>query len=181
MNKQKYLWVGIVAILTLQLVNSGYDYFGDKNEIVYIDNAKLLKDYLGMVDARKSFEEKSSVWRANIDTLSNEIAISIRQYETEMGDLSKKEKQLSQELIRNKQVQLQKYQQVIQQQSAQEDERITQEVLTKVNVFIAAYGEANNYKIIMGANTSGNIIYAQSGLDITDEVIRELNNNYQGS
>ncbi len=180
MKNQKYLWIGIIAILLLQAVNFGYNYFDTKDEIVYIDNARLLNDYQGMVAARKSFETKAMSWKSNIDTLTNEVTKSIKQYEKDLARLSKKEKQRSQELIRNKQKQLQNYQQAIQQQSAQEDAKMTEEVLTKVNTFLADYGKSHHYKIIMGANTSGNIIYAEDALDITDKVLAELNNNYAG-
>ena len=94
--------------------------------------------------------------------------------------MRKKERQLAQELMKSKQLQLQNYQKAIQQQSAQEDAAATEKVLTSVNTFLKEYGERKNYKIIMGAYSSGNIIYAQEGLDITDEVIDALNKNYSG-
>jgi len=179
-NKIKFLWIGIVLIIIIQIASFSFSYLQTKEEIVYIDNGRLLNSYQGMLDAKKAFENKSIAWKANIDTLSSEVTLAIKNYEKESARLSKKEQQLSQELIRTKQQQLQNYQQAIQQQSAQEDLKMTEEVLTKVNSFLAAYGKEQNYKIIMGANTSGNIIYAEDGLDITDEVIEALNQQYIG-
>lgn len=176
----KIVLIALSFIIAFQVFSFSYPFFADKQEIVYIDNARLLDNYQGMKDARQAFERKSMAWKANIDTLMSDVQVAIKNYEKESASLSKKEKQLSQELIKTKQKQLQNYQLAIQQQSAEEDARMTEEVLTKVNAFLTDYGKQNSYKVIMGANASGNIIYAQDGLDITDEVIEALNQHYIG-
>lgn len=176
----KLVWLGIVAILLLQITTFSIDFLKSEKEIVYIDNGKLLQEYQGMKDAQKVFQSKAESWKANIDTLASEVTRAIRDFEKESQTMSKKERQLAQELMKSKQLQLQNYQKAIQQQSAQEDAAATEKVLTSVNTFLKEYGEHKNYKIIMGANSSGNIIYAQEGLDITDEVIDALNKNYSG-
>ncbi len=177
----KMMWPGLAVIIIIQLFSLGYQLFANAERIVYIDNARLLNNYQGMVDARKAFEAKAATWQANIDSLTSDVMGAIKHHEREVAGLSKKEKELSEELIKTKQQQLQNYQQAIQQQSAQEDSQMTERVLTNVNAFLSKYGEKNNYKIIMGANASGNIIYAQNGLDITDEVLAVLNEQYLGS
>jgi len=179
-SQSKYLWIGIVLIIAFQVFSFSYSYLKSSEEIVYIDNAKLLNNYLGMTEARKEFETKSLSWKANIDTLVNEVTVAIKDFEKNNAQMSKKEQQLSKGLIKTKQQHLQNYQQAIQQQSAQADAQMTEEVLTKVNAFLSAYGEKNNYRIIMGANSSGNIIYAEDGLDITEEVLDALNKQYIG-
>ncbi len=179
-NTIKYLWIGIIVIIMMQVFSFTFNQFQENKEIVYIDNGKLLNGYQGMLDARKKFENKSLAWKANIDTLAVEVTRAIKKYEKDSQSMTKKERGLSQELIKSKQQQLQNYQQAIQQQSAQEDAQMTEEVLTKVNSFLVAYGKDKNYKIIMGANSSGNIIYAQDGLDITEEALDALNKQYIG-
>ena len=46
--------------------------------------------------------------------------------------------------------------------------------------FVAEYGEENGYTYIFGSNESANIMYAKEGLDITDEILKELNESYGG-
>jgi len=179
-SKPNYLWIGITLIVAIQLFSFSFSYLNTGEEIVYIDNGKLLNGYQGMLDARKDFEQKSLAWKANIDTLAMDVTVAIKNYEKDSQEMGKKERKLSQELIKSKQQQYQQYQQAIQQQSAQEDAQMTEQVLTKVNAFLASYGQDKNYRIIMGANSSGNIIYAQDGLDITEEVLNALNKQYVG-
>ena len=94
--------------------------------------------------------------------------------------MTKKERSLTEQLLANKQRQFQNYQQNIQQKSQQEDVQMTQQVLSEVNSFIEAYGEKHGYSLILGANNSGNIVYAETYLDITEELEMALNNNYKG-
>lgn len=180
MKNSKYILMGLAAILVIQVSSIIWSTVNKPTDVVYIDNDRLLDNYQGMIDAREDFEAKQLVWRANIDTLTMGVTKAIQDFEKSSAQLSKDEQVRSKALIKNKQLQLQQYQQAIQQQAQQADEEMTTLVLTQVNTFLSAYGEANDFKVIMGANHSGNILYAQSDLDITDQVLEELNQKYTG-
>jgi outer membrane protein len=164
-----------LSILTLALAFSLYLHFGKTQEIVYVDSAKLLNEYKGMKTARAEYEKKAKEWKSNIDTLTGEIQKMLLVHEKAISGMTKKERQLSEELLRTKQQQLGQYQQVIQQKAQEEDQRVTQAVLTEVNNYLKDYGKSHNYSIIL-ATANGNIVYAEDALDITDEVIKGLNN-----
>lgn len=154
--------------------------FLDEEEIVYVDTTVLLENYEGMKEARAAFQQKAVLWQANIDTLKSELDQKVRAFESEQATMTAKEKALSQELIKTKQQQLVDYQQGIQQKYQQEDYAMTEQVLTQVNAFIASYGKEKGYKMILGANNSGNIVYAREALDITADLQKALNDNYLG-
>lgn len=180
MKRSKYIMVGIVAILIIQISSISWSYLVPSTEVVYVNNDRLINGYQGMIDARATFEEKHQVWKANIDTLTLKVTQAIHEFEKNSAQMSKTEQQLSKELIQTRQQQLQQYQQAIQQQAEQADTEMTNRVLTQVNTFLSEYGDSHDYQVIMGANNSGNILYAQEGLDITDRVLEELNRNYSG-
>ena len=48
------------------------------------------------------------------------------------------------------------------------------------NQYIKDYGIQNNYILIFGVSGQGNIMYANDGLDATEEVIEYVNKRYQG-
>ena len=131
-----------------------------------------------MVDARAEYQKKANTWKANVDTLSLGLQNAIKQHEKEMAGMTAKERQLSEELLRTKQKQLMDYQQAIQNQAQQEDYAMTQKVVERMNAYLKKYGENHHYKIIFAANESGNIVYAQDGLDITETIIKGLNEEY---
>ena len=179
MRNKGLIQVILFTILFLALGALYYLHFSAQ-KIVYVDSARLLNGYQGMVDARNEYQQKTGVWKANIDTLASEVQQSIKDYEKASGGMTKKEKALSQELIRTKQKQLTDYQRAMNEKATQEDSQMTQQVLEQVNAFIKQYGEQKSYRIIMAATDYGNIAYAADGLDITDEVLEGLNKQYAG-
>ncbi|GAB3843763.1 hypothetical protein GCM10028822_00290 [Hymenobacter terrigena] len=65
-------------------------------------------------------------------------------------------------------------QQKIQRQSQLSDLAL----LKEVNMFLKTYGKAKHYDFILGANDSGNIVYAADARDVTNDVLAELNQYY---
>lgn len=77
-----------------------------------------------------------------------------------------------------KEQQLLRYREAIQQQAQRENQRLTQAVLAEINAYIKQYGKEKHYTFILGATESGNIVYAADGTDITDDVLKGLNAQY---
>ncbi len=175
----KQLQLAFMAVLFLGLAVLYYLHFTSQ-KIVYVDSSRLINGYQGMIDARKAYQEKAQVWQTNIDTLASEVQEAIREYEKENGQLTAKERQLSQELIRTKQNQLRDYQQAMGDKAAQEDGQMTGRVFEQINAYIKQYGAKKNYRIIIAATEYGNVAYATEELDITNEILAGLNKEYAG-
>jgi len=174
-NKSNFDWAFKIFV-TLALVVVIVMQFRRSESIVYVDAVKLLNGYHGMQQARKDLDAKSSVWRTNVDSLKRELELSIREYQDKKAGLSNKEQQLTEELLRTKQEQFLNYQQAIADKIQHEDQELTTKVLSNVNDYIKKFGEENNYEIILAATQYGNIVYAEQGKDITDLVLKGLNN-----
>jgi outer membrane protein len=174
-NFIKWGYHSLVVIAVLFLL-SGFIFRSDK--IAYVDSAKILNDYKGSAEAKKAYESKAKVWQANIDTLTSEVKTAIGKYEMSIATMSKKEQELSKQLIQTKQRQLADYQHGIQENAKQEDGKLTQSIVAQINAYLTKYGKAHNYKLILIANQSGTIAYAREGLDITADVIDGLNKEY---
>lgn len=168
----------LIAIVAIAVIF--YLHFASE-KIAYVDSTKLVNSYQGMVDARAMYQQKSAVWKANIDTLASEVQKAIKDYEKEKGKMTAKEKEVTQELIRTKQKQLNDYQKALSEKAALEDNQLTSKVLNEVNAFIKSYGDQYGYKIILVATQYGNIAYAEEGLDITDVILEGLNKEYKGN
>lgn len=163
--------ITIAAILFLVI----YIFILKNDRIVYVDSTKIMNEYKGAIQAKKAYDAKTKSWQANIDTLTMDFQNSMRKYEKELAGMSAKEKELSKQLLTNKQKQLGDYQLAIQENAKQEDAKLYQGIVTEINAFLLKYGKDHNYKMILIANQSGNIAYAREGLDVTAEVLKELN------
>lgn len=177
---KKTAWSLVISVAALLCAAYSIYLNFSSQRLAYVDSARLLNEYQGMIDAREAYQKKSAIWQANIDTLQSELTSKIMDYEKEVGKMTAKEKELSQELIRTRQQQFQEYQRAIQQQAQQEDAQMTQQVLDRINEFIQKYGLDHNYEIIFGT-AQGNLLYANDSRDITDLVLTEINSKFTGN
>jgi outer membrane protein len=58
---------------------------------------------------------------------------------------------------------------------------INTHVWQSINPLLAKFGEQHNYNIIIGANGMGTVLYGQTHIDITQEVLAYINNEYEGN
>jgi len=171
-NKSFLLILAVVICAFLSL-----SFFRPSSRLAYVDSAKLLSGYNAMIEARNEFDKKQAVWKTNIDSLAGDVQNSINNYNNMAVNGSNKEKQLAKELISVKQKQLYDYQSAIRQNAGEEEQRLTQQVLTTVNAYLQRYGQKQGYDLILIA-AGGNIAYADTGLDITDKIVEALNKEF---
>ena len=176
MNNRLLLSLNILLIIGLTGVY--YLHFTNQEKIAYVDSTKLLTNYKGMAQAQQAYQQKASVWQANIDSLTQETQVALQKHQQAVAHMSTSEKEKSEALVRTKQQQLINYQQAIQEKATQEDQQMTQTVVAEVNKYLREYGDEQNYKVILVANETGTIAYAQEGMDVTSEVLERLNSKF---
>lgn len=155
-----------------------YVLYSRPDAIAYVDTQVLLNEYSGMKDAREKFRLKEVVWKSNLDTLASELERIVVEFETKRQRLSVNEIDLYKELINDKKTQLRNYHNAVEIEAQRANDEIASEVITEINIFLRQYGEANGYVIVFAANQYGNIAFADQRLDITDQVLTELNGQF---
>jgi outer membrane protein len=153
----------------------------NRGEIVYVDSIKLFANYKGSLKAKAEYEKKLAQWKANVDTLTAELNNSITKYEKEKAGMSVREKKLSEELLTAKRQQFENYRGAVSENAAKEDQAVTGQVTKEINDFLNRYGDVHGYDYILGATNIGNVVFAKKGNNITDEVLKELNAEFQVS
>ena len=169
-----------IALIALLLSTFSFFYFQSSSELVYVDITKLMDGYDRADVEKTKFEAMASKMQANVDSLIANWQEELKIYEKERSSMSSKEVDLKKELLANKQQQISNYQQAIQRQIDEEDEKASRTVINDINDYVKQYGKEHNYKIIFGASGGGNIMYAQEGTDLTQEVLEGLNAEYNG-
>lgn len=135
-------------------------------KIAYVRSDKLLSEYIGMHEAKDEFTQKQRKWQSNIDSLKNDIA----KYR-ESNEISKR---ILQQMEQNAALYIEKINTIAQ----EEDMKSTELVYQQINTFIEDYGKKKGYSMIFGSGTPGAILYGDEALDITDELLSSLNQNY---
>lgn len=168
-----------IAMLALIVSIGSFFYFqSSDSEQVYVDVNKLLDGYKRTSIVRAEFEKKAASMNANVDSLLGDWQQELKDYEKERSSMSKKELALKQELLGNKQNQINSYQQAIQKQLQEEDQKVTQTVINDINSFVKEYGKEKGYRIILGATGAGTIMYANEEADLTEEILDQLNASF---
>lgn len=175
--KKLNLTIKIAVILAIGVLY--YLHYSATPKLAYIDTNVLLSKYEGMKAAKKEYEKKAAVWQANSDTLLAGWQNELKAYEKERSSMSAKEKELKEQLLQNKQQQISGYQEAMQKKAQEEEQKITQTALNEVNDYIKEYGEKHGYSFILGANSTGNIVYANNKQNLTDIIVKGLNEEYK--
>lgn len=169
------LYTAIIAVF-LSIVAI---YFAkSSSQLVYVDVNELITGYSKTKVAKAEFDKKANLMKANVDSLVANWQNELKNYEKERTSLSPKELKLKQELLTNKQQQINGYQEAIQKKIQEEDKKVTQTVINDINDYIKEYGKKHNYKMIFGASGGGNIMYADDSTDLTEEILKGLNTEY---
>lgn len=152
------LFASVLVLISFQLLVSC-----NSKKIAYVKPNKLMQGYHGAIAQHEVFQVKAKVWQQRVDSLSSELqALNNAPAATRTS----------------KEQQLLRYRDAVQQQAQQENQRVTQAVLDEINAYIKKYGKEKGYTFILGATETGNIVYAAEGTDISDDVLKGLNTQY---
>ncbi|MEM9339960.1 MAG: OmpH family outer membrane protein [Bacteroidota bacterium] len=165
-------FVGVLVLLFLQWTPRS-------KKIAYVETSRLVSNYQGMIEARASYQKKAAIWSANMDTLKLEVDSLVGLFVKEEKTLNRKEKSLRQALIQSKRAQLANYQEAIQAKAQQEDAQMTREVIATINGYLQTYAKQNGLDLILGTTPDGNIAYAEEAMNVTDELLKQLNETVQ--
>ncbi len=145
----------------------------------YIDTVKLMEEYTESKDLQAKYKEKSEV-------MGKELEGEVRKFQQEAESFRANAQANGQEWAQRKGAELQKREQQLQyaqqamgQQLQQESSVERDSIVTKVRKFIKNYGKKNGYTYIYGTGDASTVLYAKDGLDITEKIVKELNDNYK--
>jgi outer membrane protein len=168
----------ILPFLAILLALIAVYYAKTSSQLVYVDVNKLVEGYKRTKVAKIEFDKKAGTMKSNVDTLLAGWQKELKNYEKERSTLSSNELKLKEQLLGNKQQQINNYQEAIQKQIQEEDKKITQTVINDINDYVKEYGKKHGHKIIFGASGGGNIMYAEESTDLTEKVLKGLNEEY---
>ncbi|SHF71674.1 periplasmic chaperone for outer membrane proteins Skp [Salegentibacter echinorum] len=151
----------------------------NQEKTAYVDTTQLIQEYKEMKDVEAEFSTKSDSVRKQLDAMAKEFQEEVQAYQSEMDKMSQaKRKEKEQELMQ-KQQRIQQQQQMQGNQLRKESDAVIDSIVEKVKDYVGEYGKENGYTYIFGSNESANIMYAEDGRDLTDEILTELNKDYK--
>jgi len=149
-----------------------------QQKIGFVDNSVLINEYQERKDVEASLNTKIEAFKTRTDSLRSAFELEIKEAELKASTMSQSAIQtLSQELQQKEQVLSQRVQ-FEQQQIAQESQTLNDSIINRVKAFVQDYGQSNNYNFILGSNEAGSVLYGEEASDLTQEILKALNENY---
>lgn len=152
----------------------------NEQKTAYVDTTVLIQEYKEMKDVEANFTSKSDSVRQQLDSVARAFQQEVQAYETEKNSMSASQRESKGQELMQKQQMIRQQQQMQSNRLRQESQQVMDSLVTKVKDFVKGYGEDNGYTYIFGSNESANIMYAEEGLDITQDILAELNEEYSG-
>lgn len=78
-----------------------------------------------------------------------------------------------------KQQNLQKLQQEMTENAQREQMEINRKLYDAITNFLTEYNKAKGFQLILSTTLGGNVLFAQEGFDITNDVVNQLNEQYK--
>lgn len=165
--------LAVALAVTLSVAVGG----GADLKIGYIDSARIFQEYNEAKEAQARFDRQVQGWRdeaAEKEKLVKQLREEVRQLSPILSSLKRQEKE---EALQKAIADHERFVQSIwgpQGRAAQENERTTREVVEKIRAVVEKMANEKALDLVFDS-AGGFIIYADKSLDLTGEVVRELN------
>ncbi len=149
-----------------------------QDKIGFVDNVKLMEGYQEKIDVEQKYKNRAEVLSNKRDSISQAFDLELKAFQAKAQSMSQSKAQeeygLMQQRAQFMGQQLQREEQEL--QTAGQTEMDS--VVSKVKREIASYGKSNGYTYILGGGDGGSVLFGAEAKDLTDEVLKLLNQNY---
>ncbi|GGD07600.1 OmpH family outer membrane protein [Hyunsoonleella pacifica] len=155
----------LLAVISILIVN--YIKPKQHNKLVYIDNIQLFNGFNMVKDIKALEEPKIKKQTRILDSLYTIYNAKSNKEKNQVYT-----KQLQQQ-IATKSKQLQELKDIY-------SRNLNTNVWKRLNEYIEIFATQNGYNIVLGTNGSGNVMYAKTSINITNEILEFSNKKYEG-
>lgn len=147
--------------------------------IAFIRSAYLIENYQGMKEVLNKYNEEIARQQAQIDTLENRYVEMQEQFKRERRSLSATALREKEELLQRTLQHLSGLTDDINAKAQADKERLMQGALNQINQYVEQYAKEHDISLVLGVTVSGNVLYGEDHMDITEPVLTALNQQYK--
>lgn len=151
--------------------------------IVYVNTDTLLNNYEYYKDVVKEFDSKRFALENDLakrtQSFQNEVALFQRR--AQAGGMSEEQGKSTQMALQQKEQDIMQFRDNAAGNLQLEQGKKTDELLTNIQNYLKKYNSGNKFDMVIGYSKGGGVLYAKEDLDITQEVLKGLNEEYKSS
>lgn len=148
----------------------------------YVDTEKLMKEHQQAIDIENKYKVKSEEMGRELETEAKQFQAD---YESALRQAQAKGPQWAQQKaaeLQEREQRLNIKQQSMYKEIQDASNGELDSLVNDIKLYIKDYGKKNGYDYVYGTGlTSPSILYAKDSYDITDELVKQLNDKYSNS
>ena len=149
--------------------------------IAFVNTDSLLTQYEFFKNNQTNLEARGRRAESDLQSRSRTLENEVRsaQQRAQSGSLTQQEAMELEQQIMKKQQDLMSYRDKLTQDLAAEEQRLVRELNENIVAYLKDYGQQQHYTYVLGYNLgNSNVLFAADSLDITQQVLRGLNEEY---
>ncbi len=147
-------------------------------QLAYVNSDSLLQNYDYFKDKANELEAKRAKLEAEYTNRAQGLQNEINDFQRNVQNMTMAQARAVEENLTQKQQNLIRYQQTLQQELMNDENLVNNELYDNVANYLEEYGRKNNLQLVLTYTKGSGVLYANDSLDITQEVIVGLNAEY---
>jgi outer membrane protein len=148
-------------------------------KIVYVNTDTLLNNYQFYKDTQKEFENKGYQLQVDLGGRERSLQQELASIQQRAQSMSQAELQAADLTLKKKGAELQAYSQQAQGKLAEDQAKRVEDIYNDIKDYIKSINKSNQYDFVLGYSKGGGILYANDNAEITNLIVKGLNDNYK--
>lgn len=176
--------VGVLYFLFFNQKNEAEEVHAENAEeraesvIAYINSDTLLNNYALSKEIQRQLEELEKKYEAEFANRAKGLENEVAQFQRTAQSMTIGQARSREEELLRKRNNLMQYQESLSQKLMQEQAKLNQELYENVSDYLKEYGRKRELDVVLTYTKGSGVLYASDSLDITQDVISGLNENY---
>lgn len=147
----------------------------------YVDTVKLVENSEELKDLEARAKVRENEMGRELEGKTKQWQMDAASFQQEARTKGMQWAQLRQQDLQKREQEIMQLQQQMKEQFANEFGVQRDTIVSQMRKRIKDYGKKNGFDFIYGTGEVASVLYAKDSYDITDKMIKEINDNYKGS
>ncbi len=152
--------------------------YGDV-KVAYISSDSLLKNYEYFKVSADRLDAKGKRLDQDLKNRAQALQNEFESYQRSQGNMTIGQARAVEEDLTKKRQNLQLYQESLNQEMMVDQNKMREELYTKLTTFLKKYGKENGLQLVLRYDGASDVLYGLDSLDISADVIKGLNESYK--
>ena len=148
-------------------------------KVAYINSDSVLKHYDFYKEVKLRLEAKGKKLDTDLQNRAQALQGEIGAYQRNISTMTIGQAKAVEEDLGKKQQNFTLYQRSLEQEMSSEQGKVNEQLYGNITAFLKKYGEEKGLEVVLKFDTSSDLLFGSSSVDITLDVVKGLNEAYQ--